>query len=68
MSSWQKVYEDTIAYRAEMVKAILEENDLQAIVLNKKDTAYQFGDYEVLVHPDAVLKAIKIINEEINFE
>ena len=41
---------------------------MAAIVVNKKDNAYQFGDYEVHVHPDSVLKAIKIINEDINFE
>lgn len=67
MSTWQKVYEDPTGYRAEIVKAILEENELDAVVMNKKDNSYQFGHFEVLVPPDHVMRAIKIIKEEIEF-
>ncbi len=67
MSSWQKVFEDETSYRAEIVKSILDENEIDAVVLSKKDNAYQFGHFEVLVPPDHVIRALKIIEEEIKF-
>ncbi len=68
MRDWQSVYRDQMEYRAEIVKAVLADNDMNPVLLNKKDSAYQFGHFEVLVAPDHVIKAIKLINDEIQFE
>lgn len=68
MRDWQKVYHDNHQYRAEIVKAILEDHEMNPVLLNKKDSAYQFGYFEVHVAPEHVIKALKIINEEIKFE
>lgn len=68
MSEWQKVFQDKQEYRAEIVKAVLADNGMQPVLLTKKDSAYQFGHYEILVSPDHVMRALKIINEEIRFE
>lgn len=68
MRDWQKIYQDTSEYRAEIVRAILEDNEMNPVILSKKDSAYQFGHYEILVAPDYVLSALKIINDNINFE
>lgn len=68
MGSWQKVFSDELIYRAEIVKAVLEENEIDAVILNKRDTNYHWGFHEVMVAADDILKAIKIIKEEINFE
>lgn len=68
MAEWQKVYEDSVSYRAEIVKAILKDHNMNPVLISKKDSAYQLGYFEVHVQPDEVLKAIKIIKEEINFE
>ncbi|MEM9327523.1 MAG: DUF2007 domain-containing protein [Bacteroidota bacterium] len=68
MSGWQKVYEDSTSYRAEIVKSILEDNELNPVLVNKKDAAYQLGHFEVHVAPDHVIKALRIIKEEIRFE
>ena len=65
---WVRVYRNDNQYRAEIVKAVLEDNDLAAVVVNKKDTAYHLGFYEVHVGADDVLKAIKIITDDITFE
>ncbi len=67
MDEWQKVYQDNQQYRAEIVKAILAENDLDLVLVDKKDSAYQFGHFEVHVAADHVMRALKIINEEIRF-
>ena len=68
MNNWQSVFKDRMEYRAEIVKAVLEENHLNPVVVNKKFSAYDFGNFEVFVEPDHVIKAIKIINEDIKFE
>ena len=66
---WQKVFEDQLEVRVAIVQGILTENDIPAVIINKKDSAYQLvGFFEVHVQADDVLKAIKIIQEEIKFE
>jgi hypothetical protein len=55
-------------HRAEMVKDILANEQIQAMVVNLKDSAYQLGRLEVRVSPDSVMKAIKIIKEDIKFD
>lgn len=68
MNNWQRVFSTDKIYRAEIVKAVLEDNGLQPVIINKKDTAYQIGNYEVFVAPEGVMKAIKIIEDDIRFE
>ena len=68
MSQWQKVFRDNNRARAEIVKGVLESCDITAVILDKKDSAYQlFGYFDVLVPADDVLRAIKIIEDEIQF-
>lgn len=67
MTNWQKIFSNELLYRAEIVKAVLEDNNIEAVILNKKDTSYHWGTHEVMVAQDDILKAIKIIKEEINF-
>ena len=68
MRDWQSVFKDTQEYRVDMVKAILEGEGLAPIKVNKAITAYGFGNFEIFVDPDSVLRAIRIIKEEIKFE
>lgn len=68
MSSWQSIYRDQLQYRAEIVRAVLDEYEMNPVLLSKMDHAHHIGYYEVHVAPDHVLRAIKIINDEIQFE
>lgn len=69
MGTWQKVYETDNAIRAEMVKDILITKNIQALIINKKDSSYNvFGHFEVVVQNEDVLASIKIISDEIIFE
>lgn len=68
MGSWKKVYSSPQVYKAEIVKAVLEENEIAAVVLSKKDSLYQLGNYEVHVSQEDVLKAVKVIHDDIHFE
>ncbi len=68
MKNWIKVFESDMQVRAEIVKGVLEEHDIQAVVLNKKETVYKiFGTYQVLVQRDNSVIASNIVQNEITF-
>jgi hypothetical protein len=67
MNGWQRVYFSDKLYRAELVSAVLEEHNFNPVIVNRKDSAYQWGHYEVYVAPEFVLMALKIISDEISW-
>lgn len=68
MENWVRVFEDQNQIRAEIVKGVLEESGVAAIVLNKKETIYQLnGTFQVLVPHDQVISALQLIQHEIAF-
>ena len=67
MSNWQKVYFDKTEYRAEIVRAVLEDNGLQPVLINKKDSTYHLGQFEVHVAPGNVIRSLIIIKDDIKF-
>ena len=66
-NDWKCIYTTQYEHIAEIVKAVLEDNEIKCFSLSKKDSAYLFGEIELYVEPDDVLKAKQIINRE-NFE
>jgi hypothetical protein len=68
MSNWVSVYTTQAAHRAEIVKSILEEEELSPVIINKKDSSYKFGYYEVLVVQEEAVEAANLIRNEIEFE
>ncbi|HEX9650456.1 MAG TPA: hypothetical protein VGA21_07840 [Cyclobacteriaceae bacterium] len=55
--------------RAEIVKDVLLGRDITALIVNKRDSSYNtFGYFEVVVHNDNVIEALRIIEDEIVFE
>lgn len=69
MKNWQKVFETENNIRASMVSDLLKEKGLNPIIVNKKDSSLNnFGQIEILVPPEDVLHALKLINEDLNFE
>jgi len=68
MAKWQTIYKTELLYRAEIIKSHLEDGSIDTIILNKMDSAYQInGHYEIKVNPDQVIRAIKIIENDITF-
>jgi hypothetical protein len=69
MSDWQKIYSDQLEHRVEIVKAVLDDNGINSVILNNKNSAFNnFGLFELKVERDNVLKALKIINDDIRFK
>lgn len=68
MKDWIKVFESPQQIRAEIVKGVLEEHEIAAVVLSKKEVAYSIlGHYEVLVNQEAAEEANNLIRNEISF-
>ncbi len=61
MDHWISVYETDQLYRAELTKDILNNEEVDAVILNRKDSSYHFGSIQVMVPPEDREKAAKIV-------
>ena len=69
MNNWIKVFESKQEHKVEIVKDVLSDRALEPVIVNKKDSAYNFfGQYEVHVAPEQAVRAIRIIENEIKFK
>lgn len=61
---WVRAYDTQQEYMAELARAVLSDNDIESVVINKKDSSYNFfGDVEVYVKRDKLLKAKLILKQ-----
>jgi len=61
--SWEAIYTTTQLYQAEMLKDLLEAGEINSVIVNKLDSSYRsFGDIEVYVKRDDILKAKIIVD------
>ena len=63
MKDWSKIYITDQFHRAEIVIAVLEDYDIEASMIDKRDSSYLFGDIEVFVQEKDIEQAKKIILE-----
>ncbi len=61
-SNWTKVKVFTNQLQAEIVKQMLVENNIPAVVLNKQDSSYHFGVIELYVDNEHTLEATALID------
>ena len=59
--SWVKIYTSQQFIKAEIVRQVLIEHGIDAVLLNKQDSSYKFGFVEVHIHPQNFDQAIEII-------
>ena len=50
-------------YQAELIRQMLHDHDIPAFTLNKQDSFYKFGEIEIYVHRDHVIRAKLLIKE-----
>lgn len=61
---WKQVFLSGEMYQAEIAKEVLENNNIECVILNQKDSSFtSFGNYEVYVHESNADKAIELIKE-----
>jgi type III secretory pathway lipoprotein EscJ len=60
--NWVKIFTSTNYYQAEIVKQVLTENHIDAVLLNKQDSSHRtFGTIEVYIHQTDFSQAIEIM-------
>lgn len=66
-SKWALIYKSGNPYKPEILKGLLEDNGIDSVVVNKQDSSYHFGELELYVKAEDVVKAMRIIsaNEEL---
>ncbi|GJM28561.1 MAG: hypothetical protein DHS20C17_11960 [Cyclobacteriaceae bacterium] len=68
-AEWHKVFSTDQMHKAEIVKAVLTDHSMNPVLINKKDSSYHnFGEIEVHVTSEFILRARKIVEKDINFE
>jgi hypothetical protein len=66
--TWEKVLTTPLPYRAELAKALLLENGINAVVVNKQSSAYPtFGNAEVHVPTAWADRAKQLLADETTF-
>jgi hypothetical protein len=58
---WVKIYTSHDFFKLEIVRQILTDHELSAILINKQGFPYRIGEVEVYIHPDNFQHAIEII-------
>jgi type III secretory pathway lipoprotein EscJ len=62
MGTWTLIFSARSPHEAEMVRALLEEHEITAVVMDQGSSAYpQLGDAAVYVGSDQVVKALHIV-------
>ncbi len=61
---WEKVYSALSLQQVEIMRIMLGQNDIPAVVVNKQDSMYvMLGEVELHVQQDNVMRAINLIEK-----
>ena len=60
---WSVVFSTQDIFKAEIIKNILLTNNINAILMNQKDSSYLFGTVKIYTRKEDIKKAQKIISE-----
>jgi uncharacterized protein involved in tolerance to divalent cations len=60
-NDWVVIFTTSKQYEAEIINGLLTENEVECVVVNKQDSAYLFGEYELFVNREDILKAKTLI-------
>ena len=59
--NWVKIYTSTDYYQSEIIKQVLIEHEIGAVLLNRQSSSHRFGNIEVYIHQDNFSHAIEIM-------
>jgi len=60
---WIKIQTYTDAIQGEIIKQMLEENGIPAVLLNKQDSSFMFGRIDLFVNEANLQEANRLIQE-----
>lgn len=58
---WVKIYSSFDFFKSEIVRQVLIDHEIEAVILDKQGFPYKLGDVEVYIHEAHFQKAIEII-------
>lgn len=61
--NWVCIFYTSTSYLAEIAKDLLHQEYIEAVIINKKDSNYQFGTLEVFVERDNAIRAKHILKD-----
>ncbi|WP_262249711.1 putative signal transducing protein [Parapedobacter soli] len=61
--NWVKLFVTTNPVQAEITKQMLDEHGLLAVIMNKQDSSYRFGQIELYVHESEEATARGLMSE-----
>ena len=61
MKDWVKIYTSNDFFKSELVRQVLVDHEIEAILLNKQGYPYNIGEVEVHIHQSEFQKALEII-------
>lgn len=62
-ADWTKVYTSADFFKSELVRQVLIDHEIDAIIINKQGFPYRIGEVEVYIHESNLEKAKSIITE-----
>jgi len=60
-AGWVKIYISADFFKSELVRQVLIDHEIEAIIINKQGFPYRIGEVEVYIHEDDFQKALEII-------
>ena len=58
-----KIFSSADFFKSELVRQVLIDHDIEAILINKQGFPYTIGESEVYIHEENSPEALRIINE-----
>jgi len=58
---WVLIFETNKDFEAELIKGMLKEHDIEVFIMNKQDSLYLIGNFELFVTRNDVMKAKTLI-------
>ncbi len=59
--NWIKIFTSSDFYKSEIIKQVLCENDIDAVLMNKQASSHGFGNVEIYIHQDNFSRAIEVM-------
>lgn len=60
-AGWVKIYTSSNFFKSELVRQVLIDHEIEAIILNKQGFPYQIGEVEVYIHEADFQQALEVI-------
>jgi hypothetical protein len=61
---WKKIYFSGDEFKVMIARDLLEENGINAVIMNQKDSSYtSFGDIELYIEEEDEVEALRILDQ-----